>query len=126
LLSVREGRGGFALDRPVPREPCATAVAQGCPDSRHCNTDSCVSTTLPCATFAHAHTREAEGVILLVPKLLFGNGSPRNSVAPGTSLCRAPWAKRSFAEVRSQTGVWERGEAYTRPASCSTSRRNGA
>jgi hypothetical protein len=48
-------------------------------------------------------------VILLVPKLLFGNGGPRNSV----SLIST--AKQSFAKVRSQTGVWERGDGNTSP-----------
>src|SRR5262249_6580366 len=49
---------------------------------------------------------------LLVPKLPFGNAGSRNSV----SLCRSrrhggpeSASKRSFEEVRSQTGVWERG-----------------
>src|SRR5262245_34481232 len=40
----------------------------------------------------------------LVPKLLFGNARLRNSVSSPRSN-----AKQSFADTRSQTGVWERG-----------------
>src|SRR5437879_2386340 len=46
--------------------------------------------------------------IALVPKLLFGNAPPRNSVSRLTT-------KRSFEKVRYQTGVWERA-ARTEPA----------
>src|SRR6516164_9465369 len=41
-------------------------------------------------------------LVILVPKLLFGNAPTRNSVSRLAT-------KQSFGEVRSQTGVWERG-----------------
>src|SRR5205823_1864014 len=45
---------------------------------------------------------------LLVPKLLFGNGPSRNSVSQAPPPGARRPAKRRFATVRSQTGVWER------------------
>jgi hypothetical protein len=51
---------------------------------------------------------------VLVPKLLFGNGSPARNDA--SLLClvegatsQAGNAKQEFRGRRSQTGVWERG-----------------
>jgi hypothetical protein len=49
----------------------------------------------------------------LVPKLLFGNALPRNSVSfpllPEPDPPPSQSAKQSFAKARSQRGLWERG-----------------
>src|SRR5437764_704420 len=50
-------------------------------------------------------TEPAADNFTLAPKLRFGNAGLRNSVS---RRCRD--SKRSFENIRSQTGVWERGE----------------
>src|SRR5262245_14133144 len=53
----------------------------------------------------------------LVPKLLFGNALLRNSVSRLGQLAKRPsTAKQSFADARSQTGVWEREEKFNVPS----------
>src|SRR5437588_10791253 len=57
----------------------------------------------PAGAEQHRSDRRHGFMLPLVPKLLFGNALPRNSVSAWKR------AKRSFAKTSSQTGVWEPG-----------------